>query len=72
LPEKTAQNCEFFRDAQTDALVLAITGNAGSGKTATKKYEPKTKMFRLSCNEYWDRKWFCVNCFLKWVKKLTE
>jgi putative protein kinase ArgK-like GTPase of G3E family len=35
--QNSTELLEFFRDAQTDALVLAITGNAGSGKTATKK-----------------------------------
>jgi DNA transposition AAA+ family ATPase len=41
----TTELLEFFRDAQTDALVLAITGNAGSGKTATKKNTKPKQMF---------------------------
>jgi Cdc6-like AAA superfamily ATPase len=62
---------EFFKDAQTDALVLAITGNSGSGKTGTaKKYESENQnMFRLSCNEYWDRKWFLRELLSKMGKE---
>ena len=62
---------EFFKDAQTDALVLAITGNSGSGKTGTaKKYEAENQnMFRLSCNEYWDRKWFLRELLSKMGKE---
>jgi DNA transposition AAA+ family ATPase len=62
---------EFFKDAQSDALVLAITGNAGSGKTATaKKYESENQnVFRLSCNEYWDRKWFLRELLSKMGKE---
>lgn len=51
---------KFFADAQHFALVLAVTGKAGSGKTETaKKYEVENKnAFLLSCNEYWDKRWF--------------
>jgi type II secretory pathway predicted ATPase ExeA len=52
-------------------LVLAITGNAGSGKTETaKKYESENKnVFRMSCNEYWDRKWFLRELLSKMGKE---
>src|SRR5690606_30633147 len=51
---------QFFTDSQKDQLVLAITGKAGSGKTVTaKKYSEENKnVFLLSCNEYWDKRWF--------------
>lgn len=51
---------DFFKDSQQFALVLAITGKAGSGKTETaKKFESENKnVFLLSCNEYWDKRWF--------------
>lgn len=51
---------EFFRDSQEYSLVLAVTGKAGIGKTATaKKYEAENRnVFLLSCNEYWDKRWF--------------
>lgn len=62
---------EFYKDAQTDALVLAITGNSGSGKTAAaKKYDTENQnVFRLSCNEYWDRKWFLRELLAKMGKE---
>lgn len=62
---------KFFSDSQQFALVLAITGNAGSGKTETaKKYESENKnVFRLSCNEYWDRKWFLRELLSKMGKE---
>jgi DNA transposition AAA+ family ATPase len=61
----------FYRDAQQFSLVLAITGNAGSGKTETaKKYEAENKnVFRLSCNEYWDKKWFLRELLSKMGKE---
>lgn len=50
----------FFNDSQQFALVMAVTGKAGSGKSETaKKYEAENKnAFLLSCNEYWDKRWF--------------
>ena len=62
---------KFFSDSQQFALVLAITGNAGSGKTETaKKYESENKnVFRLSCNEYWDKKWFLRELLSKMGKE---
>lgn len=51
---------QFFNDSQQFSLVLAITGKAGAGKSETaKKYELENKnAFLLSCNEYWDKRWF--------------
>lgn len=50
----------FFNDSQKDSLVIAITGKSGAGKSETaKKYESENKnVFLLSCNEYWDKRWF--------------
>lgn len=50
----------FFNDSQKESLVIAITGKAGAGKSETaKKYESENKnVFLLSCNEYWDKRWF--------------
>lgn len=61
----------LFSESQNFALVLAITGNAGSGKTETaKKYEAENKnVFRLSCNEYWDKKWFLRELLSKMGKE---
>ena len=50
----------FFNDSQQFSLVMAITAKAGAGKSETaKKYESENKnVFLLSCNEYWDKRWF--------------
>lgn len=62
---------KLFSESQNFALVLAVTGNAGSGKTAiAKKYEEENKnVFRLSCNEYWDKKWFLRELLSKMGKE---
>lgn len=62
---------KLFSESQSFALVLAVTGNAGSGKTETaKKYESENKnVFRLSCNEYWDKKWFLRELLSKMGKE---
>lgn len=51
---------QFFSDSQTYSLVMAICGQAGAGKSETaKKYEAENKhVYLLSCNEYWDKRWF--------------
>ncbi len=61
---------KFFNDSQQFALVLAITGKAGSGKTeSAKKYESENKnAFVLSCNEYWDKRWFLRELLAKMGK----
>lgn len=47
-------------NAQTDALVLAVTGEAGSGKTeAIKNYTAAhANAYHLVCSEYWNRRTF--------------
>lgn len=50
----------LFADAQENAMVMAVCGEAGSGKTlAIRHYaESNPNVFVLSCNEYWNRKLF--------------
>ncbi len=47
-------------DAKENSLVMAITGNAGSGKTFTMRHfsEKNKHVYLLCCNEYWNRKLF--------------
>lgn len=61
---------QFFTESQQFALVMAITGKAGSGKSETaKKYESENKnAFLLSCNEYWDKRWFLREMLAKMGK----
>lgn len=50
----------LLRDAQENALVLAVTGDAGCGKSeAIKSYAAGNRsVYNLSCSEYWNRKRF--------------
>lgn len=61
---------KMLSDSQNFSLVMAITGKAGSGKTETaKKYETDNKnVFLLSCNEYWDKRWFLRELLAKMGK----
>lgn len=47
-------------DAQENSLVLAVIGEAGSGKSMVSKTyaEANKNTFLLSCNEFWNRKLF--------------
>lgn len=51
---------DILRDAQQNALVLAVTGDAGCGKSqAIKQYAAENQnVVVLSCSEYWNRKLF--------------
>lgn len=51
---------EIFTDAQDNSLVMAVTGEAGCGKTVTaREYQADNdNVFVLCCNEYWNRKLF--------------
>ena len=51
---------KVLADAQDNALVMAITGEAGTGKSVMlRNYaENNSDVFLLSCNEYWNRKDF--------------
>ena len=50
----------LLSDVKENSLVMAITGEAGSGKTfAATQYTAKNKgSYMLCCNEYWNRKVF--------------
>jgi DNA transposition AAA+ family ATPase len=50
----------LLQNAQDDALVMAVTGAAGSGKTeAIRNYARTHKnVFHLCCSEYWNRRKF--------------
>jgi hypothetical protein len=50
----------LMSDAQENALVLAITGDAGCGKSQAIKYYTAghKEVYALSCSEYWNRKTF--------------
>lgn len=50
----------FLQDAKDNSLVLAITGQAGTGKTFTvKHFQASTKnVYALSCAEFWNKKQF--------------
>ena len=51
---------EIFADAQENALVLAVCGEAGTGKSLTAAhYGAETpNVYVLACSEYWNRKTF--------------
>ena len=50
----------ILKESQENSLAMGIVGTAGSGKSiALKTYAKETKnAFLLSCNEYWNRKFF--------------
>ena len=54
--------CKFMTDAQDNALVLAVVGDAGCGKSeAIKQYTATNRnVYNLSCSEFWNRKYFMV------------
>ena len=51
---------QILTDAQDNALVLAVVGDAGCGKTeAVKTYTAANRnVYHLCCSEYWNRKHF--------------
>jgi type II secretory pathway predicted ATPase ExeA len=50
----------ILKDAQTNALVMAVTGEAGTGKSFTvKRYSVENReAYLLSCAEFWNRRMF--------------
>jgi len=50
----------LFINAKQNAMVMAITGDAGTGKTAAvKDFASKYRnVYALHCSEYWNRKYF--------------
>lgn len=61
---------KIFSESQNFALVMAVTANAGHGKTeSAKQYESENgNVFRMSCNGYWDQKWFLSELLQKMGK----
>lgn len=61
----------LFSEAQNLALVMAVTANAGNGKTeSAKRYsEDNANVFVLSCTSYWDQKWFLKELLTKMGKE---
>ena len=49
---------EIFADAQENALVLAVCGEAGTGKSLTAAHygAENPNVYVLACSEYWNRK----------------
>ena len=72
---------QILSDAKENSLVMAITGNAGSGKTfACKNFaENHKQVYMLCCNEFWNRKTFLqelctaigVNCNGKTIGEMV-
>lgn len=58
---------DLLGDAQANSLVLAVTGDAGSGKSeAVKRYEANHKnVYHLCCSEFWNRKHFMTELLRK-------
>lgn len=50
----------LFDDAKLHANVFAVVGDAGCGKTKTIEYyaSQNENVFRLSCSEFWNKKYF--------------
>ena len=50
----------LLNNAKTDSLVMAVTGDAGCGKTeAVKNYTAANRnVYHLCCSEYWNRRTF--------------
>ena len=51
---------QIFADAQENALVLAVCGEAGTGKSLTAAHygAENPNVYVLACSEYWNRKTF--------------
>ena len=58
---------DLLGDAQANSLVLAVTGDAGCGKSeAVKRYEASHKnVYHLCCSEFWNRKHFMTELLRK-------
>lgn len=58
---------KILADAQENALVMGICGDAGTGKTfACKQYEKGNRqVYHLCCSEYWNKKVFLSELLLK-------
>lgn len=56
----------LLADVKDNSLVMAITGDAGTGKTFAAKHfaENKRQTYLLCCNEYWNRKLFLAELLI--------
>ena len=64
---------KILNDAQEYSNVFGVIGDAGSGKSFTIKHyaESHKRAFVLSCNEYWNRKYFLVELLSKMGRDYT-
>jgi DNA transposition AAA+ family ATPase len=64
----------MFADAQQDSLVMALCGNAGTGKTltATLYSEQHREAYYLSCKDHWSRKIFLQELLRAMGKPVTS
>ncbi len=62
---------DVFTDAQTNSLVFAMVGNAGSGKTAaiTHYANENKNVINISCSEYFDKRHFLEEIMQKLGKE---
>ena len=60
-------------DAQTNAMVMGIVGDAGTGKTfACRQYASRNKqVYHLCCSEYWNKKVFLSELLLSMGRDFT-
>jgi hypothetical protein len=65
--------CELLTDAKENAVVYAVIGDAGCGKTlTTTKFKNENKhTFRVECAEYWNKKYFMIE-LLEAMGRSTE
>lgn len=63
----------FLEDARQNNLVMAITGNAGSGKTFSLRHftDRHKRVYMLCCNEYWNRQWFLQELLEQMGREVT-
>lgn len=56
----------LLADVKENSLVMAITGDAGTGKTFAAKHfaDNKKQTYLLCCNEYWNRKLFLAELLI--------
>jgi DNA transposition AAA+ family ATPase len=65
---------QIFSDAQEDALVMALCGNSGTGKTLAANHYAgqKREVYYLSCNDYWNRRIFLQEMLRVMRKPVTS
>lgn len=63
----------LLADVKENSLVMAVTGNAGTGKTfACKQFvAANRRSYMLCCNEYCNRRLFLPNCCRHWDATTT-